>query len=79
MNRAIKDAPVRRYYYDTHGQPRAHLRLLLDAYNYARRLKALRGLTRYEFICEAWADEPERFTRDPAHDTLGPNEFSAWS
>ena len=73
MNRTIKDATVRRYYYDTHGQLREHLRLFLDAYNYARRLKALRGLTPYEFICKAWTDEPQRFTRDPTHDTLGPN------
>jgi hypothetical protein len=73
MNRTIKDATVRRYYYDTHAQLRAHLRLFLDAYNYARRLKALRGLTPYEFVCKTWADEPHRFTRDPTHDTVGPN------
>ena len=73
MNRTIKDATVRRYYYDTHAQLREHLQLFLDAYNYARRLKALRGLTPYEFICKTWADEPHRFIRDPTHDTLGPN------
>ncbi len=64
---------MRRYYYDSHDQLRAHLQLFLDAYNYARRLKTLRGLTPYEFICRAWADEPHRFTRDPTHDTTGPN------
>jgi transposase InsO family protein len=76
MNRTIKDATVRRYYYDTHDQLREHLQLFLDAYNYARRLKALRGLTPYEFICKAWADEPHRFTRDPTHDTVGPNTLT---
>ena len=73
MNRTIKDATVRRYYYDTHDQLRAHLRLFLDAYNYARRLKTLRGLTPYEFVCKTWTEQPERFTRDPTHDTVGPN------
>jgi hypothetical protein len=73
MNRTIKDAAARRYYYDTHDHRREHLHLFLDAYNYARRLKELRGLTPYEFICKAWADEPHRFTRDSAHDTVGTN------
>jgi hypothetical protein len=73
MNRTIEDATVRRYYNDTRGQLRAHLQLFPDAYDYARRLKALRGLTPYEFICNAWADEPHRFTRDPTHYTVGPN------
>jgi hypothetical protein len=68
MNRMIKDASVRPYYYDTHDQLREHLQLFLDAYNYARRIKTLRGLTPYEFIYRASVDEPERFTRDPTHD-----------
>lgn len=73
MNRTIKDATVRRYYYDSHEQLRAHLRLFLDAYNHARRLKTLRGLTPYEFVCKTWVEQPQRFTRDPTHDTVGPN------
>jgi transposase InsO family protein len=73
MNRTIKDATVHRYYYDTHDQVRAHLRLFLDAYNYARRLKTLCGLTPYEFVCKTWTEQPERFTRDPTHLTLGLN------
>lgn len=73
MNRTIKDATVRRHYYDTHDQLRTHLQLFLDAYNYARRLKTLRGLTPYEFICKCWTEEPHRFIRDPTHHTLGLN------
>ncbi len=61
MNRTIKDATVKRYHYDTHDHLRAHLRLFVDAYNHARRLKTLRGLTPYEFICQAWTREPDRF------------------
>ena len=43
------------------------------AYNFARRLKRLRGLTPYEFICKAWADQPQRFTQNPHHQMPGLN------
>jgi transposase InsO family protein len=72
MNRTIKDATVKRYHYDGHDQLRAHLALFVDAYNHARRLKTLRGLTPYEFVCQAWAKEPERFRLDPSHHIPGP-------
>ncbi len=45
MNRTLKEATVRRYHYDSHDQLRAHLRLFLNAYNFARRLKTLRART----------------------------------
>jgi transposase InsO family protein len=72
MNRTIKDATVKRYHYDTHDQLRAHLALFLDAYNHARRLKTLRGLTPYEFVCRTWTKEPDRFRLNPSHHTPGP-------
>ena len=72
MNRTIKDATVKRYHYDSHDQLRAHLHLFVDAYNHARRLKTLRGLTPYEFVCQAWTKEPERFRLDPSHHIPGP-------
>ncbi|WP_091951833.1 IS481 family transposase [Methylorubrum salsuginis] len=72
MNRTIKDATVKRYHYDSHEQFRDHLQLFVDAYNHARRLKTLRGLTPYEFICQAWTKEPERFRLDPSHHIPGP-------
>jgi transposase InsO family protein len=65
MNRTIKDATVRRYHYENHDQLRAHLADFVAAYNFGRRLKTLRGLTPYEAICKAWADEPHRFTANP--------------
>ena len=37
MNRTIKDATVKRYFYETHDQLRTHLRDFVDAYNFARR------------------------------------------
>ena len=73
MNRTIKDATVKRYFYETHDELRAHLRDFLDAYNFARRLKTLRGLTPYEFICKAWTSQPQRFTISPLQKMPGPN------
>lgn len=71
MNRTIKEATVKRYYYDNHDQLRSHLGDFIDAYNYARRLKAIKGLTPYEYICKIWTKEPKRFTINPTHQTLG--------
>ena len=73
MNRTLKDATVKRYYYETHDELRVHLQLFLDAYNHARRLKAPCGLTLYEFTCRAWTQGPERFRLNPSHHTPGLN------
>jgi transposase InsO family protein len=60
MNRTLKEATVKRYYYDSHDQLKSHLQTFLMAYNFARRLKTLKGLTPYEYICKIWTKEPER-------------------
>jgi transposase InsO family protein len=73
MNRTIKDATVKRYYYDSHDQLRQHLADFVSAYNFARRLKTLKGLTPYEFICKTWLKEPNRFSLDPVHQMPGLN------
>ena len=58
MNRTLKEATVRRYHYETHDQLREHLDAFLAAYNFAKRLKTLKGLTPYEFICKRWTENP---------------------
>ncbi|MBL6459539.1 transposase, partial [Belnapia sp. T6] len=73
MNRTIKEATVRRFHYESHDQLRQHLADFVAAYNFARRLKTLRGLTPYEAICKAWTEEPSRFIHDPHHQIPGPN------
>jgi hypothetical protein len=71
MNRTLKETTVKRYHYDTHRQLKDHLAAPLNAYYFAKRLKPLQGLTPYEPICKAWADEPERFECDPSPPHLG--------
>jgi hypothetical protein len=73
MNRTIKDATVKRFHYDDHDQLRRHLADFIDAYNFGRRLKTLRGLTPYEFIVKCWTSQPDRFTPDPTHQMPGLN------
>ena len=73
MNRTLKEATVRRYHYETHDQLREHLDTFLAAYNFAKRLKTLRGLTPYEFICKCWTENPDQFRLDPIHHKLGLN------
>jgi transposase InsO family protein len=73
MNRTLKDATVRRYHYDSHDQLRDHLAAFLAAYNFAKRLKTLRGLTSYEYICKCWTENPDRFRFDPTHHKTGLN------
>ena len=62
-----------RFYYETHDELRKHLADFVAAYNYARRLKTLRGLTPYEAICKAWSESPSLFTANPYHQLPGPN------
>ena len=65
MNRTIKEATVKRFHYESHDELRGHLADVVAAYNFARRLKTLRGLTRYEAICKAWTEEPSRLRQNP--------------
>ena len=73
MNRTLKEATVQRYYYETHDQLRQHLADFVSAYNFGRRLKTLKGLTPYEFICKTWTKEPQRFRINPIHQMPGLN------
>jgi transposase InsO family protein len=73
MNRTLKEATVKKYYYQTHHHLKEHLQAFLMAYNFAKRLKRLKGLTPYEYICQCWQKEPERFAINPYHHTLGLN------
>src|SRR4051795_1111940 len=73
MNRTIKNATVKRYHYDDHDQLRRHLADFVAAYNFARRLKTLKGLTPFEFVSKCWTSEPDRFKLNPLHQMPGLN------
>jgi hypothetical protein len=73
MNRTLKEATVQRYHYGSHAQLKAHIHSFLMAYNFAKRLKSLKGLTPYENICKIWTTQPNRFRLNPLHHTVGLN------
>ncbi|WP_010140769.1 IS481 family transposase [Oceanicola sp. S124] len=73
MNRTIKEATVKRFHYESHDQLQTHLSDFMAAYNFARRLKTLNGLTPYEYICKIWTSEPDRFILHPIHQMPGLN------
>lgn len=73
MNRTIKEATVKKYYYQSHDKLKKHLYQFILAYNHAKRLKTLKGLSPYEFICNQWNKNPHLFYTNPYHYTLGLN------
>lgn len=73
LNRTIKEATVKRFHYDDHAQRKTHLGGFIDAYSFGRRLKTLKGVTPYEFICKKWTSEPDRFIINPIHQMPGLN------
>jgi hypothetical protein len=52
---------LKEVYYKSHQQLKEHLYSFVMAYNYAKRLKTLKGLTPYEFICDQWTKFPDLF------------------
>ncbi len=73
INRTIKDATVKRYHDDNHDQLRTHSADFMAAYNFARGLKTLNGLTPYEYICKIRTSEPDKFNGNPIYKMTGLN------
>ena len=67
MNRTLKEVTMQCYHYQITAESTEHLQAFLLAYNHAKRLKTLRGLTPHEFVCTQWQKDPVVFTRDPPH------------
>ena len=72
MHRTLKEQTVYSYFYQTHEELRQHLEAFIQAYNFAKRLKALKGRSPYEFICDRWRENPENFHAEPNHLNTGP-------
>jgi hypothetical protein len=73
MNRTIKEATVKRYHHARHERLERHLNDVIDAYNFGRRLKTLKGLAPYESIVKTRTNEPEQFTLNPIQQMPGLN------
>ena len=75
MNKTIKEATVHRYYYESQTSLQEHLRAFINAYNFAKRLKSLNGLTPWEFIVKEWKSNPKSFKIKPNPYKLGLNSI----
>lgn len=73
MNRTLKEATVNNFHYASHDKLKKHLHAYLMAYNFAKRLKAIKGKTPWQFILNQWAIHPEYFTINPNHFLVGLN------
>ncbi len=47
------------------------MQAFLMTYNFAKRLKTLKGFTPYEYICKIWSEDPDKFIINPHHYTVG--------
>ena len=73
MNRTLKEATVNSFHYATHKELKQHLYDYLMAYNFAKRLKAIKGKTPWQFVLNQWTTHPEYFIINPHQFTLGLN------
>ena len=67
INRTINEATVKKHYYKTHEKLKDHLQSFIDAYNFEKRLKALKGSTVFDYMNKCWNEEPDKFKTNPMH------------
>ena len=69
MNRTVKDATVKTFHYDDIGNLKAHVLAFVNAYNFAKHLKALKWKTPFQSICDTWKTNPSA-SKCPSHNSL---------
>jgi hypothetical protein len=77
MSCTFKDAMFKGFHYPDLDSLKAHVLAFVAAYNFAKRLKALRWKTPFEAIAHAWSTNPPIFKINPRHDSSEPNSFGA--
>jgi len=65
MNRTLKESTVNSFHYASHDELKKHLHAYLMAYNFDKRLKAIKGKTPWQFILNQWTIHPEYFILNP--------------
>ena len=73
MNRTVKDATIKAFYYPGLEALKAHVLAIVQAYNFAKHLKALRWRTPFQAIYDARAKDRSKFKINPHHLMPGPN------
>jgi len=57
MDRTIREATIKRSFYETQDHLRAHLTDFVVAFNFTRRFKTVKGRTPYKFFCMHWTKD----------------------
>jgi transposase InsO family protein len=66
INFTIKESTVNSYFYQNTEQLERHLDTFTCAYNFAKHLKTINGLSSYQFIVKSWAENPLPFLFNPS-------------
>jgi len=70
INRTIKEATIKKYYYESFDQLKNHLNDFIEYYNYSKRLRALKGKTPYEFIEEKLKEDYPLYAKNPYDENM---------
>ena len=73
INRTLKEATIKKYYYTNYEKLQNHLNLFLKAYNYAKSLKTLKGLTPFEKVLVYLKTDKGKSKINLIYKSLGPN------
>jgi transposase InsO family protein len=72
MNRTLKEATVKVFHYPDPGALKARVLAFVQAYDFAKHLKALLWRTPFQAVLDAWTRDPSVFKINPHHLTPGP-------
>ncbi|MCP3659142.1 MAG: IS481 family transposase [Bacteroidetes bacterium] len=75
INRTIKEAAVKKYFYKDHKISQNHLEAFLNVYNYVKPLKTLKGNTPYQESFLYLNSIKDKCKINPIHLSLGPNIY----
>ena len=73
MNRTIKEATIKIYFYEDLDALKKHLMLWLLMYNYEKKLKSLNYESPYDTILKEFDETPSNFKENPVHKLQGLN------
>jgi len=71
MNRTIKEATTKIYFYETRNELAKHLELWVNYYNYEKKLKSLKYKAPYDKILEEYKENPSGFLVNLDHELRG--------
>ena len=75
FNKKIKAYTTKKYYYETVKQFKEHVMAFLLAYNYQKKLKALKYISPYDKLLQLFDTNEQLFNVNPHHKSLGLNAY----